>query len=342
LEVKPLVETIDLHKHFPVRESAARRLLSREQRWLRAVDGVDLRIGPGEVVGLVGESGCGKSTLGRLLSRLETPTSGTVAFEGRNLEQLSGRELKAVRRRLQIVFQDPYRSLDPRSTVQATVEEPLVRHKLGSAAERAETVGRMLDRVELRPGTSYLQRYPHELSGGQRQRVAIARAMVLEPAFVVADEPVSMLDVSVRAGILNLMLRLKEEFGTSYLFVTHDLSVARYVSDRIAVMYLGRIVEQGPAEEVIQHPQHPYARLLVSAVPGLGRSHRVRATGEMPNAAAIPSGCRFHTRCPIAVERCRVQDPVLRPIGKNRLVACHLAGETIPDDAARPLLRVGS
>ena len=339
MKSESLIETRQLHKHFPVRESMARRLISREGRWLRAVDGVDLKIRPREVLGLVGESGCGKSTTGRLLTRLEPSTSGQILFEGTDLTRLTTHQMKVYRRRIQIIFQDPYRSLDPRYTVGATVEEPLIRHKIGTAAERRDIVARVLDDVELRPGRAYLDRYPHEMSGGQRQRVAIARAMVLQPAFVVADEPVSMLDVSIRAGILNLMLRLKEEYDTSYLFVTHDLSVARYISDRIAVMYLGRIVEQGAAEDVIQRPEHPYTRLLVSAVPTLGRTARLKVGGEVPNAAEIPSGCRFHTRCPWAIERCHIEDPILRQAASGSMVACHLVGAaSASNDRAVPEL----
>lgn len=263
----PLVRGMDLVKTFTLRRQT-QDLPGQARTHVRAVEGVSLDIHPGEILGLVGESGSGKSTTGFLLSLLERPDEGRVIFAGRDVTGIKGHELRRFRRRVQVVFQDPYESLDPRFTVEETLAEPLIVHQLSrSRAEQREIVARTLERVELRPAAHFMRRYPHDLSGGQRQRVAIARTIILDPHFLVADEPVSMLDVSVRAGVLNLMKRLKEALGMTYLFITHDLAVARYMCDRIAVMYLGRIVEIGPTEDVLRSPKHQYTQLLLSSVP---------------------------------------------------------------------------
>ena len=283
------------------------------------------------MLALVGESGCGKTTTAQAVLRLVDPVSGSIRFEGRELVPLGARELRPLRRRIQVVYQDPYESLDPRFRVRAAVEEPLVIHGLGgSKAERAERVRDALQRVELTPPELFLDRYPHELSGGQRQRVAIAAALVLGPDVLVADEPVSMLDVSVRAGVLNVLDGLRQQ-GLAILMITHDLSTAAHFADRIAVMYLGRVVEQGPAKEIVRNPQHPYTRALLSVVPK--RDPRDRSTpqilrGETPNPVNVPPGCRFHPRCPVAEQRCNTIDPQLHTAatmhGADHEAACIL------------------
>lgn len=295
---------------------------------MHAVDGVSFEIGQGEVLGLVGESGSGKTTIGRLLTRLENPTGGSIRFKGREIATLGQAALRPVRKELQIIFQDPYDSLDPRYTVERLVAEPLAAQERVSAAARQQRVREALEMVELVPPNMFLPRYPHELSGGQRQRVAIARAMVVHPSVVVADEPVSMLDVSIRAGVLALVQRLNRQTGVSYLFITHDLAVARYMSHRIAVMYIGKIVEIGSREEVTQRSLHPYTRMLIAAVPDPDpRTKRVAqaSQGEAASAISPPPGCRFHPRCPIAEERCQVDEPQLRIIEGKHRSACHLA-----------------
>ncbi len=297
-----------------------------------AVDDVSFAVERGELLALVGESGCGKTTTAQTVLRLVAATAGRVTFAGQDVTELSARRLRPLRRRMQIIYQDPYESLDPRLTVRAAVEEPLLIHHLGgSRAERRERVREALERVELTPPDLFLERYPHELSGGQRQRVAIAAGLVLEPELLVADEPVSMLDVSVRAGVLKLLDDLRDG-GLGILMITHDLSTAARFADRIAVMYLGRIVEIGPAAEIIENPQHPYTRALLSVVPRRDPRDRTRPqilTGEAPDAARIPSGCRFHPRCPLAIEDCRTHDPELRRPGSARTAgheaACILA-----------------
>lgn len=321
------LEVKDLIKHYPVRGSVLGSLGVGERKVVHAVDGVSFEVSQGEIVGLVGESGCGKTTTGKLVTRLEAPTSGSIVFQGRDIARLSQSQLRAVRQDLQIIFQDPYDSLDPRYTVEMAVQEPL-RAQGVDAAERRRRVEETLDMVELRPARMFMSRYPHELSGGQRQRVAIARAMIVRPRFVIADEPVSMLDVSIRAGLLTLMRKWNQELGVSFLFITHDLGVARYMSNRIVVMYLGKIVETGATEAVIGQPKHPYTQMLIAAVPDpdpRNRREQQDLRGEVASAIDPPSGCRFHPRCPIAQAICTTDEPALRPLRDGRLAACHFA-----------------
>ena len=329
---KPLLEVEGLVVRYPVPRGMVGTLARRPRKSVHAVDGVSFSLRPGEILALVGESGCGKTTTAQTLLRLVEPEAGAIRFEGRDLSGLSTRELRPLRRRMQLIYQDPYESLDPRLRVRQTVEEPLLVHRVaGSRRERAERVREALERVEMQPAELFLDRFPHELSGGQRQRVAIAASLVLEPRLLVADEPVSMLDVSVRAGILRLLDGLREG-GLGILMITHDLSTAARFSDRIAVMYLGRIVEEGPAREVVHNPQHPYTKALLSVVPKRDPRDRMRPQilrGEPPDAVRVPSGCRFHPRCPIAIDICRSKDPPLeRPKAAetpDHTAACLLA-----------------
>ncbi|WP_104524426.1 ABC transporter ATP-binding protein [Blastococcus atacamensis] len=323
-----LVRARGLEVHFPVRGQGLRR---KQAGVLRAVDGVDLDILRGETLGLVGESGCGKSTLGNALLRLIPSTGGTIDFAGTDITSLSGRGLRELRRRAGMVFQDPFASLDPRRTVAQTVSEPLEVHGLRSGrSERAQRVGELLELVGLDPAVA--GRYPHEFSGGQRQRVGIARALAGEPDFLVCDEAIASLDVSVQAQVLNLLRGLQRQLGLTLLFISHDLSAVRHISDRIAVMYLGRVVEIGPAAAVGTDPQMPYTQALLSAVPlphpALERQRkRIVLRGDVPSPSAVPSGCRFRTRCPYVFEPCDDVDPALQPAGApGQLAACHLHG----------------
>jgi len=318
-----VLQVEDLVKHFTVGSG-----LRKSSEAVRAVDGVSLQIAPGQVLGLVGESGSGKTTVGRCVVRLIAPTSGSVRLQGRELVGLGARELRPLRRQMHIVFQDPYSSLNPRMTVGQVVSEPLRLHKVASGDERTDRVDDMLRQVGLRSDLHH--RFPHELSGGQRQRVGLARALVLRPALLVADEPVSALDVSVQASILNLVSELQSELGFSCLFITHDLTVVEHVSDQIAVMYLGKIVEMSSREQLFADPQHPYTQALLSAAPlpdpAVQRTrHRVVLAGDPPSPIDPPPGCPFHPRCPVAQDRCRVEVPVLHEVtGPGHAVACHL------------------
>ncbi len=318
----PLLRVEALTKHFPLRGGLLRR---GPRGAVRAVDGVSFAIGAGETFGLVGESGCGKSTTGRLLLRLIDPTAGRILFDGADIAALSQRALRPLRPQIQLIAQDPYGSLDPRMRVAAILREPMAIAGL-PRDEQARRTRRLLDRVGL--AASHAERFPHEFSGGQRQRIAIARALALSPRLVVCDEPVSALDVSVRAQIVNLLKDLQAEFGLSYLFVAHDLSVVRHISDRVAVMYLGRIVELAPKRALFAAPRHPYTRALLSAVPvprpGAARA-RIPLPGDVPSPVDPPAGCRFHTRCPLAEPACREEDPPLRDLGGGHFVACRLA-----------------
>ncbi|UCE81064.1 MAG: ATP-binding cassette domain-containing protein [Methanobacteriota archaeon] len=305
-ETNTIVKVRNLKKYFELRKGFLS--IGKDITYVKAVDGVDFDMRSGEILGLVGESGCGKTTVGRLLTRLEDPTDGFVFFLGRDIALIEGQDVKVFRRNIQMVFQDPYESLNPRTTVTQTIMEPLLNHHIGeSPEERLEMVVQAMEDAGLAPAKEYLNRFPHELSGGQRQRVAIARALAVKPRVIVADEPVSMLDVSIRAGVLNLMLDLREKYGIPYLFITHDIAVARYISDRMAVMYLGRVVELAETDEVISNPKHPYTQALLLAVPVPdpdAKHGRIDIKGEVPSAADIPLGCRFRPRCPKAFKGC--------------------------------------
>jgi oligopeptide/dipeptide ABC transporter ATP-binding protein len=320
-----LISARNLTKWFDVRKGVSERLLVREGYLVRAVDGVSFDVARGETLGLIGESGCGKSTLARVVLRLQEPTSGDIVFDGREIGGAPRQEMQRLRSRMQIVFQDPFASLNPRRTVGQIVELPLRVHEPQlSGAERRARAARMLERVGL--PASHLDRYPHQFSGGQRQRINIARALIIEPDLVVCDEAVSALDASVQAQILKLLGELKAEFGLTYLFISHNLAVVGCVSNRIAVMYLGRIVELGAARDIVAKPLHPYTELLFRALPKLDgrKSQRISASGDPPSPIRIPPGCRFHTRCPKAVSLCRQVDPALEPTPDGRMVACHL------------------
>ena len=331
IQDRPLLKVQDLTKLFPV---SSGNWFERSSSFIHAVDGVGFELDRGESFGLVGESGCGKTTTGKLLVRLTDPTDGHIIFdngedEPTDIATLKGKTLKAFRRQAQMIFQDPYESMNPRRTIFDTVAEPLRTQKIGSALERIDRVARMLEMVGLTPPRSFMFRHPHELSGGQRQRVAIARALVVEPAFVVADEPTSMLDVSIRTGVMRLMEDLASRLSISYLYITHDLAVARYMCDRIAVMYLGKIVEMGKTEEVLQNPRHPYTRALLSAVPVPDPAYErppVQIEGGVSIPVDPPARCRFYDRCPIADDFCRYNDhPALEEKARAHMVACYKA-----------------
>lgn len=328
----PVIEAKGLKKHFPIDTGVIAALVRRgPPRTVKAVDGVDVSVSSRSIFGLVGESGSGKSTLGMTLVRLYEPSAGSIFLSGEEVTHIHGDGLRRFRRRAQIIFQDPYGSLNPRLTVGEAVEEPLKIHGIGDRAERAVRVVESLERVNLQP-RHFLHRYPHELSGGQRQRAVIARTLVLKPDFVVADEPISMLDVSIRAGILDLLETLSKDLGLGVLYVSHDISTVRYVCDRVAIMYLGVFVEHGETDEVIDHPAHPYTQSLMAAVPiadPTAARKRVELPGEVPTPIDIPSGCRFRTRCPCVMDICLRVAPPWREVSPEHHVACHLYQSSI-------------
>jgi len=325
-----LLDVKGLKKHFPVRKGLLRRVVAQ----VKAVDGVDMYIKEGETLGLVGESGCGKTTAGRSILRLIEPTAGEISFKSKKLGRevdvaaASRKTLKALRRDMQVIFQDPYSSLNPRMTVGSIVGEPLLVHGIAKGQEREERVRELLAAVGLKP--DHMKRYPHEFSGGQRQRIGVARALALDPQLIVADEPVSALDVSIQAQVLNLLESLQDEFGLTYLFVAHDLSVVKHISDRVAVMYLGKIVELAATERLFGNPRHPYTEALMSAVPVADPDYnveRILLEGDVPSPVNPPSGCYFHPRCHYAKEICKTEEPIYRDLGDEHFVKCHLADE---------------
>ena len=325
-----LLETVDLVKHFPLTQALADTVARREKEVIHAVDGVSLQVGVGETLGLIGESGSGKTTLGWLAARLHEPTSGTLRFNGSDITHLRGRELRAWRRHVQVVFQDPVGSLDPRLHVWQIVGEPLGVQETLDRTELRARVAEVLPSVGLLP--SVLDQYPHEFSGGGRQRISLARALILEPKLIILDEPTSALDVAVQAQILNRLVELQRDRGFAYLLITHNVAAVRYVADRVAVMYLGKLAEVGPVKDLIEHPIHPYTKALLAALPvpePRRRAARYRIGGEVPTLVHPPPGCRFADRCPFVIDRCRTEEPLLRiPSGsRDRWVACHRAEE---------------
>jgi oligopeptide/dipeptide ABC transporter ATP-binding protein len=332
--VTTLLEVKNLVKHFVAERSA----FGRPRAYVKAVDGVSFSVNAGETLALVGESGCGKSTVSRLVLRLIEPDRGQIIFEGRDLLAIDARELRAFRRSAQIIFQDPYGSLNPRMTVGQILAEPLVLHGLVPPGRRRQRVEELLQLVGLEP--RFARRYPHEFSGGQRQRIAIARALAVEPKLIICDEPVSALDVSIRSQILNLLRELQQRLGLAYIFVSHDLAVVKHIADRVAVMNLGTIVESADAQALFDSPRHPYSRALLSAIPlprPQAKRNRMVLQGEMPSALNPPPGCRFHTRCPFVIERCRTQVPQLSPSTAHHLTACHRASDLPPAGTLVPM-----
>jgi peptide/nickel transport system ATP-binding protein len=325
---EPILKIENLHKWFPIRRTIT-QILKGEHIWVKAVDGITFDINQGEIFGLVGESGCGKTTTGKLLMKLLELTGGKIIFKGKDVTHLETNKLKEYRRNVQMVFQDPYASMNPRFRARDVLEEPLIIHQVGETrAEREKIVCRSFEEVRLIPPEEFMERFPHMLSGGQRQRVATARTLVLSPSMIIADEPVSMIDLSTRAEILHMMKTVQRELGLTYLYITHDLSTARYFTDRIAVMYLGKIVEMGGADEIIDNALHPYTKALIAAVcePISGKSNTIKEIpikGEIPSAANIPSGCRFHPRCLYAKPKCKEEEPVFIEIEPGHMVACH-------------------
>jgi peptide/nickel transport system ATP-binding protein len=325
MTTRPILQVTDLYKHFIL---GHRGLFRRQARVVRALDGIDIEVARGEVLALVGESGCGKSTLALTLMGLESPTRGQILYDGQDVTALDHQDQKALRRHIQMIFQDPYESLNPMMTIGEIVAEPLWVHDLvHQRSDVAPRVQRALEDAGLKPADVFIQRLPHELSGGQRQRVVIAGALVLEPSVLLADEPVSMLDVSIRAEILNLLAELRQTRGITVLYITHDLSTVAYIADRIAVMYLGRIVEIGPTHQVLNNSQHPYTRALLSVVPVPNprlRRERIILEGETPDPVDLPGGCRFHPRCPVAMPQCKTTDPTLVAVNTKHQAACLL------------------
>ncbi len=320
---EPLISIKDVKKHYPIGSG----LFSKKGKWLKAVDGISLDVHRGETVGLVGESGCGKSTLGRMVVGLLEPTSGEVVFEGNSLLS-RGRNKRDLGKKIQMVFQDPYSSLNPRMNVANIIAEPLVLHKIGTSSERKKRVDELLEKVGLT--AAHGSRYPEEFSGGQRQRIGIARALALNPSLIVCDEPVSALDVSIQAQILNLLKEIQEDMGLSYIFIAHGLQAVKHISDRIVVMYLGKIMEISETDQLFEQPLHPYTEALISAVPEpdptVRNRERILLSGDLPNPANPPVGCRFSTRCPLADERCRREEPPLEQVSEGRWVACFYHG----------------
>lgn len=320
----PLIQVKNLTKYFPIKTG----FLQRTTGYVKAVDGVDFEIFPGKTFGLVGESGCGKSTTGRSILRLVEPTAGEVIFDGQDITKLPPRKMRNVYRNMQLIFQDPYGSLDPRMTAEKLIMEPMIVHNLYTPKERKKKVSEILEVVGL--GAYHASRYPHEFSGGQRQRIGIALALVLNPNFIIADEPVSALDVSIQSQILNLLKQLQQDFNIAYLFIAHDLSVVKHISHSVGIMYLGRIVEMGEKEQVYHQSLHPYTKALLSAAPVADpdvSKERILLEGDVPSPANPPSGCTFHPRCPACMEICRQKSPLLRDMGNGHRVSCHLYNE---------------